>query len=191
MAGYYQNATKTKNIEIEKADITSDNTFESEVIEAKLYENQFQQLLAQKMVKILNKAVLGTDKTVSISKITQFFKYMKRCIHITLQESIHMYALLQRFASIQAERGVQYLNKSNIGTMLVILVIITLKGLRDEVFNNSYFAEEFGIPLTVLNQSEIAFLRIINYSTLDQGIEYIQLFNEIMYDQDPEIIVVV
>ncbi|KAA6372336.1 MAG: hypothetical protein EZS28_032138 [Streblomastix strix] len=102
-----------------------------------------------------------------------------------------MYALLQSFISTQTERGVQYLNKSNIGTMLIVLVLITLKDLRDEVYNNSYFADEFGIPLTVLNQSETTFLRIINYSTLAQGIEYINLFNEIMYDQDPEIIVVV
>ncbi|KAA6379954.1 MAG: hypothetical protein EZS28_024519, partial [Streblomastix strix] len=187
----FENAIQTRNIEIKKAEIVCDCTFEGESLKAEILESQFQQLLAQKLLSVLNNAVLDADKVISVSKIMLLFRYLRKTLNITIEESLITYVLLQRFVSIQAERGIQYINKSNIGTMLVVLVIVTLKNFRDKVFSNSFFAQEFGIPPVVLNQSESAFLRIISFQLWVEQSEFIKVFNEIVFDQDSGIILIV
>ncbi|KAA6366990.1 MAG: hypothetical protein EZS28_037482, partial [Streblomastix strix] len=70
-----------------------------------------------------------------------------------------------------------------IGTMLVVLVIVSLKTCR-EVVSDSFFAKEFDILPAVLNQSETAFLRMINNQLLIEEDEYKKLFDEIMEIMD-------
>ena len=54
--------------------------------------------------------------------------------------------------------------ESIMGTLLVVSLILAQKFYNDVPIRNSWWAKTFGIPLEVLNVSEITFLRWLNYS---------------------------
>ncbi|KAA6314977.1 MAG: hypothetical protein EZS28_055492, partial [Streblomastix strix] len=165
------------NSEIEKREIADDTTSETEQKEisddsflqdkqqlARKKSNVRMQLIALKLFRILIDAVPNASDVVSTSRIMLFFKYMKLNVNITIDESLTAVALLQRFTSKQTEKGIQILSPKNIGTMLVVLAIVAIKANRDHTYKNSRFAKEFGIPLAVLNESEAAFMKIMDNS---------------------------
>ncbi|KAA6375340.1 MAG: hypothetical protein EZS28_029131, partial [Streblomastix strix] len=142
-------------ISIEQVQITRSSSDADKISFAKWFDSNCQQFLAQKIFDILQGAVLGAGDVISVSSITLFFKYLKQSIHMLFEEGIIAVALLQRFVSKQTTKKVKTLNLQNIGTMLVVLVIVSLKTCR-EVVSDSFFAKEFDILPAVLNQSETA-----------------------------------
>ncbi|KAA6375509.1 MAG: hypothetical protein EZS28_028965 [Streblomastix strix] len=162
----------------------NDNTFLSNKQQlTKKKQNVCIQHLAQKLFEILIDAVPNASEVVSTASIILFFKYMKLNVNISISESLETVLLLQRFISKQTEKGIQVLSSRNLGTMLVVLAIVAMKNCRDaHIYKNSHFAKEFDIPLTVLNESEAAFMKIVDYSLFIDESEYSNLQNDIFKD---------
>ncbi|KAA6394155.1 MAG: hypothetical protein EZS28_010315 [Streblomastix strix] len=141
---------------------------------------QFNLQLASRIYQILEDAVPGAGEVTSVSSITTFFKYLQLNAHMQIKEQIMAIALLQQFIHNQAKKSIHVLNKQNIGTMFVVLIIITMKTCRDVTPPNSFFANEFDIQLEVLNKSERTFLKVINHEVWIDENHYSQLFEDIM-----------
>ncbi|KAA6335507.1 hypothetical protein EZS27_016270 [termite gut metagenome] len=71
------------------------------------------------------------------------------------------------------------LSTNNVGTLLIVLAMITIKMYRDHGYRNNHIANMFKIELSALNKSEAAFLRIIDYSLLVSDEVFSHLFEEI------------
>ncbi|KAA6386563.1 MAG: hypothetical protein EZS28_017911 [Streblomastix strix] len=151
------------------------------------FENQCQQLLAHKLFDILEGVVAGASEAISISGIALFLKYLWHRAYMIVEEDIIAVAFLEKFVRNQTARRVQILNTKNIGTMLVVLVIVAMKSCRDKVCLNNFYADEFQIPSAVLNQSETTFMKIIKNELYIGYSDYSQLFNEIMKVKDNKI----
>ncbi|KAA6399160.1 MAG: hypothetical protein EZS28_005315 [Streblomastix strix] len=151
------------------------------------FENQCQQLLAQKLFSILERAVAGASEVISISSIALFLKYLWHRTYMIVEEGIILVAFLEKFVRNQTARGVKILNTKNIGTMLIVLVIVTMKSCRDKVCLNQFYADEFEIPSAVLNQSETTFLKVIKNEMWIGYSDYSLLFDEIKKVKDTQI----
>ncbi|KAA6373995.1 MAG: hypothetical protein EZS28_030478 [Streblomastix strix] len=165
--------------EIEQKEIAGDICLQDKLYLRRKKQNVCMQLLAQKLFGILKDTVPNARNVVSTSSIMLFFKYLKLNVNITIDESIAIVVLLQRFVSKQTEKGIQILSSRNIGTMLVVLAIVALKANRDHTYKNSCFAKEFGIPLAVLNESENEFMKIMDNTLFIDESEFSQLQNQI------------
>ncbi|KAA6380461.1 MAG: hypothetical protein EZS28_024011 [Streblomastix strix] len=165
--------------ETEQKEISDDSFLKGKQSHARKKLNVRMQLIALKLFRILIDAVPNASDVVSTSRIMLFFKYMKLNMNITIDESISIVVLLQRFVSKQTEKSIQILSSRNIGTMLVVLAIVAIKANRDYTYKNRHFAKEFGIPLAVLNESENAFMKIMDNTLFIDESEFSHLQNEI------------
>lgn len=77
--------------------------------------------------------------------------------------------LLQRFFQKQESKGVQVVKVKNIGTILIVVFILAMKLCRDDSYRNKTIANMFKIPSETINQSELGFLRMIDF---DLNVEY-------------------
>ncbi|KAA6379345.1 MAG: hypothetical protein EZS28_025128 [Streblomastix strix] len=98
---------------------------------------------------------------------------------MSIEEGIIAVEFLKRFIQKQSFKGMQVMNVKNLGMMLLVLVIVTMKTHRDHPYKNSHFANIFGIQLPLLNYSEAAFLRIMDYELLIEETSFSLQFEEI------------
>ncbi|KAA6393627.1 MAG: hypothetical protein EZS28_010847 [Streblomastix strix] len=119
--------------------------------------------LAQKLIEILEEAVPGAGKVVSVLSIVNFIEFLKQKVGLMIEEGIIASALLEKFTRIQAQNGVHILCAKNIGMILIVAFILAMKMSRDVVFKNSYFADAFGVSIQDLNRSESGFLRFLDH----------------------------
>lgn len=101
-------------------------------------------------------------------KMIQFYEFIQIKTRLTPQEITLSYILLKRFLTAEAV-DIQYhkaplVALSNIGTLLISASLLTIKMFRDTPFNNHWWSQSYNVPLPVLNQSELIFLKKINCS---------------------------
>jgi len=101
-------------------------------------------------------------------KIRHFFQFTRQYTHLTTGETLHSIYLVDQLIQTEAKRAnasrPSIISESNLGTLLLVAVVLATKLNRDTPYRNSWWAKVFGIPLSVLNQSEIVFLKKVRYS---------------------------
>ncbi|KAA6386123.1 MAG: hypothetical protein EZS28_018350 [Streblomastix strix] len=136
--------------------------------------------VAAKMCELLRDAVPDYTETVSPESICIFLEFLRSKIGLRIGESVVACLLLMKFISKQRAKSKHALTKKNIGTILVCLIIITLKLCRDRVYKNIFFTKTFGLNIQILNESEVSFLRMIDYECNIQKGEYWNIFGYLM-----------
>jgi hypothetical protein len=100
-------------------------------------------------------------------RIRHFYNFVRKAASITTAETLHTIFLLDRLIQIEAKSaalgGGTVIADTNIGTLLLVAVLLSTKMHRDIPFRNSWFSKVFGVPLAVLNQSEIVFMKKLGY----------------------------
>lgn len=101
-------------------------------------------------------------------KIVHFFKVIQGMSFLITTELIHVFHLIDILidSDIIAIRDgwTGVVSETNLGTLLLCGVILSLKYNRDIAFKNSWWSKAIGIPLAVINQSELVFLQRVNFS---------------------------
>ncbi|KAA6390437.1 MAG: hypothetical protein EZS28_014034 [Streblomastix strix] len=141
------------------------------------------QKIAAKIVRILHRSVLDFDTTISSDNIVQLLLYLNSGINFSVSEGLVATELLSRFINKQTERGRHALKNNNIGTMLVCLTLITLKTCRDKVAKNSFFAYQFSMQTSILNLSEVAFLKLMDFDLWVEEHDFWKIFQEVANEQ--------
>ncbi|KAA6380759.1 MAG: hypothetical protein EZS28_023714 [Streblomastix strix] len=139
------------------------------------------QLLAQKFFNILVLAIADDCEEIQYQNIERFLKFLRHKVEMQIEEGIIAAILLQRFISNQTIKGVHVLDKTNVGTVLIVSFMLAMKLRRDVNFKNNFFAKTFNISNVDLNKSECGFLRMIEHQTWVEDSEYFKLFNEIQF----------
>ncbi|KAA6311713.1 MAG: hypothetical protein EZS28_056067 [Streblomastix strix] len=124
------------------------------------------------------------EETLPVQSIETFLDFLKQYIELQIDEVVTAAAVLKRFISKQTDKNIRILNKSTVGTVLVCLVMITLKGFRENIHKNFLWANWFGMDLKALNESEISFLRLLDYQLWVQEEEYNNIYNDILKDEE-------
>ncbi|KAA6394634.1 MAG: hypothetical protein EZS28_009838 [Streblomastix strix] len=137
------------------------------------------QYVARKLYYILVSSLPDANQNVSITSLTLFLQFLNSSVNMSIEEGIIAVEFLKRFIQKQSFKGMQVMNVKNLGMMLLVLVIVTMKTHRDHPNKNSHFANIFGIQLPLLNYSEAAFLRIMDYELLIEETAFSLQFEEI------------
>ncbi|KAA6363611.1 MAG: hypothetical protein EZS28_040863 [Streblomastix strix] len=145
-------------------------------------ENFFR-LIAQKLLSIVIVQIPDISLNISVDSLTLFLNFLRDSVCLSVEEGIIAIALLQRFARKQQEKGIYILNTKNVGTLLVVLAIVTMKMNRDHVHRNSSIGRMFNIPVRILNESEMAFLNQIDHEALVEEDTFSLLLEEILHIQ--------
>ncbi|KAH7815292.1 uncharacterized protein MONOS_10709 [Monocercomonoides exilis] len=115
-------------------------------------------------------------------KVQHFYRYIRDGTKLTTGELVHSYVLLEhlmRAESKELSEGRQtMIAESNLGTLLLCVVMIAIKLDRDVPFRNGWWAAMFKVPLDVLNQSEVIFLERVNHHTFLEETDYKALFHK-------------
>ncbi|KAA6398101.1 MAG: hypothetical protein EZS28_006378 [Streblomastix strix] len=170
---------KENIVKLEKSDIAGNGCTLDNLLYANVAEIYFE-LVAQELLKTLKDQILGTSLNLTVPNLVQFLNFLRVNICLSVEECIIAIALLQRFIQKQSLKGVQLLKANNIGTFLIVLFIDTIKIHRDYAFKNSCFARIFSIPIRVINESELTFLRIIENQLWVQQETFSRLFEDIL-----------
>ncbi|KAA6361847.1 MAG: hypothetical protein EZS28_042626 [Streblomastix strix] len=145
------------------------------------------QKIAAKILSILHSAIQELDEIVSFNNIEQFLLILKNGINFSVSEGLVATELLSRFINKNTKRealgkrGVLY--NDNIGTMLVCLTLITQKICRDSVTTNSFFASQFTMQTSVLNLSEVTFLKLMQFDLWVEEKDFWKIFQEVANEQ--------
>jgi hypothetical protein len=101
-------------------------------------------------------------------KIRHFFQFTRQYTGLTTGETLHSIYLIDKLIQAEADQShtgrPSIISESNLGTLLLVAVVLATKLSRDIPYRNSWWAKVFGIPLSILNQSEIVFLKKARYS---------------------------
>ncbi|KAK2950708.1 hypothetical protein BLNAU_14379 [Blattamonas nauphoetae] len=101
-------------------------------------------------------------------KIEKMLEFVSRTAYFQVGELIYAGALIRRLVEVDMEEGRPVhewiVSSCNIGTVLVVALMLSNKMNRDVPVRNSWWAKTFNIPLDVLNNSEAYFLAQLNYS---------------------------
>ncbi|KAA6385897.1 MAG: hypothetical protein EZS28_018577 [Streblomastix strix] len=170
---------KENIVKLEESDIAGNGCTLDNLLYANVAESYFE-LVAQELLKTLKDQILGTGLNFTVPNFVQFLNFLRVNVCLSIEECIIAIALLKRFIQKQSLKGVQILKDNNIGTFLIVLFIDTIKIHRDYAFKNSCFARIFSIPIGVINQSELAFLRIIENQLWVQLETFTYLFEDIL-----------
>ncbi|KAA6317703.1 MAG: hypothetical protein EZS28_055056, partial [Streblomastix strix] len=145
------------------------------------------QKIAAKILSILHSAIQELDEIVSFNNIEQFLLILRNGINFSVSEGLVATELLSRFINKNTKRealgkhGVLY--NDNLGTMLVCLTLITQKICRDSVTTNSFFASLFTMQTSVLNLSEVTFLKLMQFDLWVEEKDFWKIFQEVANEQ--------
>lgn len=120
-------------------------------------------MFAKIIVKLLQESVPGANQVVSFDNVMQFLNFLRQKVNLLIHEGLIAIQLLKKFINKQQQKKMQVLSEKNSGTIILVIFIVTFKFYRDKVPKNSYFSDEFKIPLNVLNHSEASFLRMMDH----------------------------
>ncbi|KAA6365240.1 MAG: hypothetical protein EZS28_039233 [Streblomastix strix] len=141
------------------------------------------QKISAKIVRTLRSTVQELDTTIYSDSIIQFLLYLNSGINFSVSEGLVATELLSRFINKQTERDRHALKNNNIGTILVCLTLITLKTCRDQVTKNSFFASQFSMQTSILNISEISFIKLMDFELWVQEHDFWKIFQEVANEQ--------
>ena len=107
------------------------------------------------------------DPQVLFITITHSFKCCCYSACLILSELLHSVHLIDRMIendihSTTRQEGT-VVRQSNVGTLLLCSVMLSIKYNRDIPFTNSWWSKTIGVPLGVLAESELVFLKSIHF----------------------------
>jgi hypothetical protein len=121
-------------------------------------------------------------------RILHFFDFTRQYAKISTGEIIYSIYLIDRLVQAESRRDwfqqTSIISESNLGTLLLVAAILSLKQNRDIPYRNSWWAKVFSIPLPVLNQSEIVFLQKLEYRLEMQVEDYAILYSALFEGAD-------
>lgn len=85
--------------------------------------------------------------------------------HLTEPMVLHMLCLLDTLIQLQAPNGF-HLCTSNVHRVLLATMVLSMKLLDDDLYNNKYWATIGGVPLAHLNELEIHMASLLNHRLL-------------------------
>ncbi|KAH7823749.1 uncharacterized protein MONOS_17581 [Monocercomonoides exilis] len=116
-------------------------------------------------------------------RIYQFFEVIRSVVSLTGSEMVHAVYLLDLL--IQAEKtffdsSSRLISEASLGTILLITVVLVLKLEIDTHPQNGWWAKLIGIPVSVVNQSEIAFLHRVNFNLTIHLAEFTKVMMDVV-----------
>ncbi|KAH7831784.1 uncharacterized protein MONOS_1936 [Monocercomonoides exilis] len=123
-----------------------------------------------------------------IEKVKHFFHFVRQYSNLTTGEIIHIAIMLTRLLTHEAEQIRQgkmtIVSEANLGTLLLCATLIVVKMERDVPYRNSWWAKMFGVPLHILNQSEMIFLQKVDYNCDVSVDEYLDWYKKFILNID-------
>ena len=115
------------------------------------------------------------------TKILNFFRATCHSACLILSEFIFAVSLIDKLISQdlsnRAAGKPTIIRESNVGTLLLCGIIISLKFNRDIPFTTSWWSAHIGVPVSIINQSELTFLISIHFDIVLDKITYWNLFS--------------
>ncbi|KAK2946284.1 hypothetical protein BLNAU_18805 [Blattamonas nauphoetae] len=116
-------------------------------------------------------------------KIEKMFEFIARTAYFQTAELVYAAYLIQRLVEVDVAsgrpQGEWIVSNSNIGTVLVVSLLLSNKINRDVPIRSSWWARAFGIPLGVLNSSEEYFLSQLNYEVSPTDVRVASLLEKV------------
>ena len=117
-----------------------------------------------------------------LPKVYHFFRVTSNIACLILSEMIFAVNLVERLIKRDLDSKdhgyVGVVNESNLGTLLLCSIILSVKMNRDTPFTNRWWTRAIGIPVSVINQSELVFLDRLNYTVWMDPAKYIELYSK-------------
>lgn len=118
-----------------------------------------------------------TVEGVTMSKrILRFFMLARDRARLEVGEVVYSLIILTRLVQVEQERVQQgrrrLVVESNMGTLLLCAVMLANKWNRDVPCSCGWWAAVFGVPVSCVNRSELAFLETLHYSLYVSREEY-------------------
>lgn len=122
-----------------------------------------------------------TDHGKAIKEKTRhMFHFVCHYAPVTIGEIIHSIYLFYQLVEIEEENKVEsqisLVTEDNLGTLLMCAMLISVKMDRDVPFRNSWWAKLFRISLEVVNQSELVFLEKLEFRTMMEEPDFLDMF---------------
>lgn len=127
-----------------------------------------------------------TEKGLEMYKrIRHFFQFAQERAYLTGGEIVYSVALIEKLVRIELETKARWkqdhdqtasktaagetvptsiISDTSLGTLLLLSVMLANKWLRDVPVRNSWWAKAFGVPLPVVNQSELILMQRLHDS---------------------------
>jgi hypothetical protein len=116
-----------------------------------------------------------------LTVVRAFFDTLKRNAKTTFTEMIHIFFLLSKYMAKEEkdckDGKSRTISESNLGSLLLCGVIIGLKMDRDIPFKNDWFVKEFKVKINDLNESELSFLKKIEFKCVFPQESYFKFEN--------------
>ncbi|KAA6369704.1 MAG: hypothetical protein EZS28_034768 [Streblomastix strix] len=157
-------------------DPATDKNFESFCV----LDDAWEARISIQLLNTLKCAVPDMEETVSLNSIELFLVFLQSKLEMRIGEGVYAVALLRKFVAKESTKGKRVLNKKNIGTVLVCLAMLTMKACRDTICKNTYWARSFKINSTVLNESELRFLKMVDFDMFMDEEEFWRIYLELM-----------
>ncbi|KAK2953029.1 hypothetical protein BLNAU_12018 [Blattamonas nauphoetae] len=117
-------------------------------------------------------------------KIEKMLQFIARTAFFQTAELVYAAYLIQRLVEVDVASGRPQaewiVSNNNIGTVLVVSLLLSNKINRDVPIRSSWWAKAFGIPLSVLNSSEEYFLVQLNYEVSPTDIRVASLLEKVL-----------
>ncbi|KAK2949799.1 hypothetical protein BLNAU_15281 [Blattamonas nauphoetae] len=117
-------------------------------------------------------------------KIEKMLQFIARTAFFQTGELVFAAYLIQRLVEVDVTSGRPHekwiVSNSNIGTVLVVSLLLSNKINRDVPIRSSWWAKAFGIPLGVLNSSEEYFLSQLNYEVSPTDVRVASLLEKVL-----------
>ena len=126
----------------------------------------------KKIIISQKKQIFSLNKKPKINLLQYLYRVIK---YIDIERSTLISAIiyLNRFINLNTI----YLTEFNIHQILVISIIISFKMNEDIIYNNDFLCEVAGISLTMFNELEIEYFKLINYKLFISEKEYTKYKN--------------
>ncbi|KAH7822749.1 uncharacterized protein MONOS_14899 [Monocercomonoides exilis] len=123
-------------------------------------------------------------------KVQQFYKFIRQYSSITNGEVIYSYVLLSRLIDQEIremqEEKTPLVSEANLGTVFLCALMLAVKNARDSPYRNAWWARLFGVPIDILDQSEVIFLEKIGFHCYISAKDYTDLADKFLKDSSDE-----
>ncbi|KAH7817283.1 uncharacterized protein MONOS_18154 [Monocercomonoides exilis] len=116
-------------------------------------------------------------------KVKHFFQVIRSTCSLITAEMIHVLFLLDELIGCEkiakADGWTAIVSENNLGTLLLVAVILSLKFNRDSAHSNKWWSQTLGIEANVITLSESVFLQRIEHKMMmdeETFIQYWKLF---------------
>ncbi|KAA6357283.1 MAG: hypothetical protein EZS28_047190 [Streblomastix strix] len=108
------------------------------------------------------------DKELEMKRLMEgvvlLFARMRKHMGLRTSELLQALALIDIISVLHFGRGRFGLNQQNYYLILLICIILSHKKNCDSPLSNQWWGKKFGVPITVLNESEVTILKLLDFN---------------------------